>query len=439
MTDTFFEEEEFQTQFNGRTVVRILQQAMPYWPMLLGFLATITLVSFQDSIFTYITKRIVDDAIIARNADMLRQLLILYGGLTLLQSVWVFGFIYLAGVLGERIRYDLRKKMFNHLQTLSFSYFDRTPIGWIMSRVTSDSERIAELVTWGLLDITWGFTNISIAVIFMFLINWKMALIVVVIVPILVIVAAQFKVHILDEFRIVRKINSKITGAYNENIMGVRVTKSLTREEQDLGEFQVLTRDMYQAAYRAAWLSALFLPVVQLLVAVGVSAVVWYGGLQVEAGGMSIGDIQAFVSYITFMMWPVQEMARVYAQMQQSIASAERAFSLIDSVPEVQDKVGAIEPETLRGDIVFDHVDFYYEVEKPVLSDFSLHVQHGETIALVGPTGGGKSTIVNLLCRFYEPKQGVITIAGHDYTDLTLHAIHSQLGMVLQTPHLFSG
>ncbi|MCB8967721.1 MAG: ABC transporter ATP-binding protein [Ardenticatenaceae bacterium] len=439
MTDTFFEEEEFQTQFNGRTVVRILQQAMPYWPMLLGFLATITLVSFQDSIFTYITKRIVDDAIIARNADMLRQLLILYGGLTLLQSVWVFGFIYLAGVLGERIRYDLRKKMFNHLQTLSFSYFDRTPIGWIMSRVTSDSERIAELVTWGLLDITWGFTNISIAVIFMFLINWKMALIVVVIVPILVIVAAQFKVHILDEFRIVRKINSKITGAYNENIMGVRVTKSLTREEQDLGEFQVLTRDMYQAAYRAAWLSALFLPVVQLLVAVGVSAVVWYGGLQVEAGGMSIGDIQAFVSYITFMMWPVQEMARVYAQMQQSIASAERAFSLIDSVPEVQDKVGAIEPETLRGDIVFDHVDFYYEVEKPVLSDFSLHVRHGETIALVGPTGGGKSTIVNLLCRFYEPKQGVITIAGHDYTDLTLHAIHSQLGMVLQTPHLFSG
>ncbi|MEZ4644613.1 MAG: ABC transporter ATP-binding protein [Chloroflexota bacterium] len=439
MTDTFFEEEEFQTQFNGRTVVRILQQAMPYWPMLLGFLATITLVSFQDSIFTYITKRIVDDAIIARNADMLRQLLILYGGLTLLQSVWVFGFIYLAGVLGERIRYDLRKKMFNHLQTLSFSYFDRTPIGWIMSRVTSDSERIAELVTWGLLDITWGFTNISIAVIFMFLINWKMALIVVVIVPILVIVAAQFKVHILDEFRIVRKINSKITGAYNENIMGVRVTKSLTREEQDLGEFQVLTRDMYQAAYRAAWLSALFLPVVQLLVAVGVSAVVWYGGIQVEAGGMSIGDIQAFVSYITFMMWPVQEMARVYAQMQQSIASAERAFSLIDSVPEVQDKVGAIEPETLRGDIVFDHVDFYYEVEKPVLSDFSLHVRHGETIALVGPTGGGKSTIVNLLCRFYEPKQGVITIAGHDYTDLTLHAIHSQLGMVLQTPHLFSG
>lgn len=439
MTDTYFEEEDFQTQFNGRTVVRILQQALPYWPMLLGFLTFITLVSFQDSVFTYITKHIVDDAILAQNRAELRRLLIFFGGLALLQSVWVFGFIYLAGVLGERIRYDLRKKMFNHLQTLSFSYFDRTPIGWIMSRVTSDSERIAELVTWGLLDITWGITNIGIAVIFMFIINWKMALIVVIIVPVLVIVAAQFKVRILDEFRLVRKINSKITGAYNENIMGVRVTKALTREEQDLGEFQVLTQDMYRAAYRAAWLSALFLPVVQLLVAFGVAAVVWYGGLQVEMGGMSIGDIQAFVSYITFMMWPVQEMARVYAQMQQSIASAERAFSLIDSVPDVQDKPGALEPETLRGDIVYDHVDFYYEADKPVLTDFSLHVRRGETIALVGPTGGGKSTIVNLLCRFYEPKRGTITIAGHDYTDLTLHAIHSQLGMVLQTPHLFSG
>lgn len=439
MTDTYFEEEEFQTQFNGRTVLRILQQALPYWPMLLGFLVAITLTSLQDSIFTYITKRIVDDAIIAKNVATLKRLLILYGGLTLLQSVWVFSFIYLAGMLGERIRYDLRKKMFNHLQTLSFSYFDRTPVGWIMSRVTSDSERIAELVTWGLLDITWGFTNISIAVIFMFIINWKMALIVLVIVPILVVVAAQFKKHILNEFRAVRKINSKITGAYNENIMGVRVTKSLTREEQDLGEFQTLTQEMYQAAYRAAWLSALFLPVVQLLVAIGVAAVIWYGGFQVEIGGMTIGDIQAFVSYITFMMWPVQEMARVYAQMQQSIASAERAFSLIDSVPEVKDRPNATTPETLRGDIVFENVDFYYETDKPVLTNFSLHVKRGETIALVGPTGGGKSTIVNLLCRFYEPKSGTIRIAGHDYTDLTLHAIHSQLGMVLQTPHLFSG
>ncbi len=439
MSTIQFEEEEFQTQFNGRTILRILQQAMPYRRMLVGFLVAITLVSFGDSLFTYLTKRIVDDAILGQDMQALVRYLGIYAGVMILQSVWVFAFIYLAGVLGERIRYDLRRKMFNHLQSLSFSYFDRTPVGWIMSRVTSDSERIAELVTWGLLDITWGITNVGIAVIFMFIINWKMALAVLFIVPVLIIVAVQFKKRILDEFRQVRKINSKITGAYNENIMGVRVTKSLTSEEKDLHEFQSLTQDMYRASYRAAWLSALFLPVVQIISAFGVAAVIWYGGFQFTIGDMSIGDIQAFVSYITFMLWPVQEMARVYAQMQQSVASAERAFSLIDAVPEIQEKPDAINPPSLRGDILFENVTFYYEEAKPVLEDFTLHVRAGETIALVGATGGGKSTIVNLLCRFYEPKRGVIRIAGYDYTDLTLDAIHSRLGMVLQTPHLFSG
>jgi ATP-binding cassette subfamily B protein len=329
--------------------------------------------------------------------------------------------------------------MFEHLQRLSFSYFDRTPIGWIMSRVTSDTERIAELVTWGLLDVTWGVTSIVTAVIFMFIINWKMAAIVFVAIPILVVVGAEFKRYILTEFRQVRKINSKITGAYNENITGVRVTKSLAREERDLVEFQDLSEDMYQASYRAAWLSALFLPVVQIISAFAVAAIVWYGGLQVDLGFMTLGDIQAFVGYITFMLWPVQEMARVYAQMQQSVASAERAFSLLDSVPEIQEKPEAVDPGTIQGDIVFEDVSFQYEEEKAVLSGFNLHIKQGETIALVGPTGGGKSTIVNLLCRFYEPTNGRILINNQDYTDLTLAAIHSRLGMVLQTPHLFSG
>jgi ABC-type bacteriocin/lantibiotic exporter with double-glycine peptidase domain len=149
---------------------------------------------------------------------------------------------------------------------------------------------------------------------------------------------------------------------------------------------------------------------------------------------MSIGTIHAFVSYITFMLWPIQEMARVYAEMQQAIASGERIFSLIDAVPEIQDQTGADDPGTIRGDIVFDKVNFQYEEGKPVLKDFSLTIKQGETIALVGPTGAGKSTIVNLVCRFYEPTSGQILINGRNYRDLTLHAIHSRIGMVLQTP-----
>ncbi len=434
-----FDEEEFETQFNGQTVLRILKQALPYWPMLAGFLVAISFVALNDAILTYLSKLVIDNAILGQDPQLLVRYLTIYAGLFFLQAGFVFAFIYSAGVLGERIRYDLRRRMFSHLQELSFSYFDRTPVGWIISRVTSDTERIAELVSWGLLDVSWGVLSVTISMIFMFFINWRMALIILVTIPILIVVAFEFKRHILTEFRTVRMINSKITGAYNENIQGVRVTKSLAREEQDLQEFQGLSMDMYQASYRAAWLSALFLPVVQLITAIGVGAVVWYGGLQAIVGTMSVGDIQAFIGYVTFMLWPVQEMARVYAQMQQSIASGERAFSLIDAVPDIQDKPDARQLDNIRGDICFDHVDFYYEEDKPVLQDFNLFVKHGETIALVGSTGSGKSTIVNLLCRFYEPQNGRILFNDTDYTDLSQYAVQSRVGMVLQTPHLFSG
>ena len=434
-----FEEEEFTTQFNGQTLLRILAQVKPYWRWVLGFVLSTALVSTLDSVFTFLSKQMVDLGIAVGDKAALTRIVSLYGALILVQAVAVFTLIYLAGVLGERVRYDLRKKMFEHLQNLSFSYFDRTPVGWIMSRVTSDSDRIAELVTWGMLDVTWGLMNICTAMFFMLLINWKLALIVLVIIPVLVVVAAEFKRRILVEYRQVRKINSKITGAFNENISGVRVIKALCREEQNLHEFEGLSGEMYRASYRAAWLSALFLPVVQLISAVAVGSVAWYGGLQVQVGAMTIGGIQAFVSYIFFMLWPIQEMARVYAELQQAIASAERVFSLIDAVPEVVDQPDARDLGTIGGEIEFDHVDFWYEPDKLILSDFTLKINPGETIALVGPTGGGKTTIVNLICRFYEPKQGTIRIGGRDYRDLTLHAIQSRIGVVLQTPHLFSG
>lgn len=439
MSNEYFEEEEFATKLNGKTLLRILGLTRPHWKWVAGFLLTISLVSGLDSLFTYLSKMIVDQAIIPKNGQRLTELLTVYASILLVQAAGVFGFIFLAGVLGERIRYDLRKKMFNHLQRLSLSYYSKTPLGWIMSRVTSDSDRVAELVTWGMLDVTWGIINIVTAMVFMAIINWRLALIVSILVPILIYVAIEFRKHILKQYREVRKINSKITGAFNESITGVRVIKALGREEETMQEFGVLTDSMYTAGFRAAWLSALFLPIVQIISAFALSAIVWYGGLQAQIGNMTIGGIQAFVSYITFMMWPIQDIARVFAEMQRSIASGERIFSLVDSVPEIQDRPGAIDPGTIRGDIHFDQVNFSYEDEQPVLKDFNLHVRRGETIALVGATGGGKTTIVNLLCRFYEPNSGNINIGGTDYTQLSLKAIQSRIGIVLQSPHLFSG
>jgi ATP-binding cassette subfamily B protein len=439
MNNTYFEEEEFTTQFNGQTIRRIAAQARPYWRGVAGFLLLIGLVSFQDALFTYLSKLIIDQGIVPGDKQRLMQLIAVYGSLIVIQAAAVFGFIYLAANLGERIQYDLRQKSFNHLQSLSLSYYNKTPVGWIMSRVTSDSVRIADLVTWGLIDTTWAALNIIVSLGFMFIINWQLALMMTLILPILVVIAAQFQKRILTEFRQVRRMNSKLTGIYNENITGVRVVKALTREEKNLQEFDAQASDLYRSAYRAAWLSALFLPTVQIVGATALGVIVWYGGWQITVGGMTIGGLQAFVSYLTFMLFPIQDLARVYAEMQHSIASAERIFSLIDAEPEIVDRPNAVDPGHMRGEIEFDHVEFYYDADKPVLADFNLTIQPGETIALVGPTGGGKSTIVNLVCRFFEPKRGVIRVDGVDYTELTLHGIQSRIGVVLQTPHLFSG
>ena len=433
------EEEEYTSPLTMPVFKRILHLLKPHWRWVVGFVLSIAIVSAQDAAFTYINKNMIDQGIMQKDASALWRLAGIYAALQVVQAVLVFVVIYLAGVLGERVQYDLRKLLFNHLQELSLSYYAQNSVGRLMARVTSDTGRVADLMTWGMLDVTWAFMNILTSTVFMMMINWKLGLIVLAAIPLLVIIAVQFRKKILVEFRASRRANSKITGAYNESIAGVRVVKALSREDENLDEFQVLTSGMYSASYRAAWLSALFLPTVQIVAAIALGAIIWIGGLQAQVGLMTIGGIHAFVSYLTFMLWPVQDLARVYAEMQHSIASAERIFKLVDTPPDVHNKPEAIPAGTLLGEIEFDHVDFYYEERKPVLTDFNLTVKPGEMIALVGPTGGGKSTIVNLLCRFYEPTKGLIRINGMDYTDYTLESIHSRIGIVLQTPHLFSG
>lgn len=434
-----FEEEEFTSQVNKDTMWRIARLGLQHWPLMAGFLICISMVSLIESWHTYLNKQMIDYGIVPQDMDGLMY----YGGLYLatwpIFALFVFGFIYCAGLLGHRVQYDLRKTMFNHLQGLSLSYYDKTPTGWLMSRVTSDVTRVGDLVSWGFLDITWTVASVTTSLVFMFMINWQMTLIVIALIPVLYKVAIEFKKRILTEYRTVRKVNSQITGAFSENITGVRVVKSLRREEKNLVHFQNLTDQMYESGYRAAWLSALFLPAVQFVSSVGVALVVWYSGGQFASGSMSAGSIHAFVSYITFMLWPIQQLAAVYASMQQAVASGERIFSLVDTAPEIVDAADAVDPGSIRGDIMFDHVDFQYETGKPVLKTFNLTIPQGETVALVGPTGAGKSTIVNLICRFYEPTNGTIRFNGRDYRTMSQHAIQSRIGMVLQTPHLFSG
>ena len=433
------EEEEFTSQLTSPVMKRIGGLLKPHWKWVVGFLITIALTSALDAYFTYLTKQIIDQGIVMEDTERVMELAAIYGAFILIQAAAVFTFIYLAGVLGERIQYDLRKMLFNHLQDLSLSFYAQNAVGRMIARVTSDTGRVSELLTWGLVDSTWAIMNIIMSTVFMLIINWRLALIVLLIIPVMMVIAVEFRKRILEQFRISRRANSRITGAYNENFQGTRVVKALGREDENTREFQGLTTSMYHASYRAAWLSALFLPTVQIIAAIALGFIIGYGGLQIELGNMTVGGISAFVAYLTFMLWPIQELARVYAETQHSIASAERIFKLADTPSDVHDRSNAVEAKTLLGEIEFDHVDFYYEDRKSVLTDFSLKVKPGEMIALVGPTGGGKSTIVNLLCRFYEPRNGVIRINGMDYMDYKLESIHNKIGIVLQTPHLFSG
>jgi len=435
--------EEFEEKDYGKLSTPILKRLLsllrPHWRWVVGFLLCIGVVSVIDAYTTYLGAQIIDQGIIAGSREAIIRTILIYAGIMVIQAGFAFGFIYLTGVLGERVRYDMRKEMFNHLQKLSLSYFSQTPVGWIMARLTSDTERLADLMTWGILDITWATVNIVTAAVFMIIINVNLALIVLFMLPILIVIAFRFRTRILFHYRRSRKMNSKITGAFNEGITGVRVIKALSREDDNLEEFAELTDGMYQASYKAAWLSALFLPTVQVISSIGLGLVLWRGGLQVQVGAMTVGGIQAFVSYVTFIMWPIQDLARVYAQMQNAVASAERIFNLIDTEPAVKNRPRTVETTTIEGEIRFDNVHFHYETDDPVIKGLSFEVNKGEMIALVGPTGGGKTTIVNLLGRFYEPTQGTIYINGVDYLQMKLEDIQSRIGMVLQTPHLFSG
>ena len=431
--------EDEVVQINSKIMKRILSLLRPHWKWVTGFLLAIILVSVLDAFFTYLSKQIIDLGIIPGDKEALIRTVNTYITFILIQAAGTFFFIYLVGILGERIRYDLRKKMFHHLQQLSLSYFSQTPVGWIMSRVTSDTERVAELVTWGLLDSAWAFINVLTASYFMVIINWRLALIVLLSLPVMVFLAIKFRTRILYHYRRARRANSRITAALNENITGVKVVKALSREATNLKGFKLLTTQMYSSSFQAAFLSAIFLPAVQTISAISLGIILWRGGLDVKLGIMTIGGIQAFVSYIMFILWPIQDLARVFAEMQNAVASAERIFSLIDTQPSIKNRSEALDIKSISGDITFDHVSFQYEDDEPVIKDLSFTVKQGQAVALVGPTGGGKSTIVNLLCRFYEPSSGTILIAGEDYRNLKLQDIQSRIGVVLQTPHLFSG
>ncbi len=464
------QEEQFQRQLDFRLWRRILRQVGCYWQALVGLVVGGLIIAAIDVLLPMMTGRVIDLATTTGVDHELKRQCIYYFALISLMALMIWAFIVYGGQVATGYAYDARRAAFARLQTLSFSFFDKRPVGWLMARLTSDAERVSNVIPWFLLDLAWGISLIVGITVMMFHLNAVLATYVIMIVPPLAVVSIVFQRKLLRSQRMVRKVNSQITAGFNEAIMGVRTTKTLVREQANLSEFQDLTIEMRVHSVRNALQAAAYLPLVITLGSVGIGLALWRGGLQVP-GEMTLGTMVAFMQYAAFFYIPIQELSSRFTELQAAQASAERLQGLIDTEPEITDNIELIARmnEITRNDsasdladekkiitqtsderaidghenrierIAFRDVTFEYNTGEAVLVDFSLTVNAGETIALVGATGSGKSTIVSLLCRFYEPTRGTIEINGLDYRQRSLHWLQSNLGIVLQAPHLFSG
>lgn len=447
------QEKDFTKHFDAGLWRRLIGYMKPYHRHLLGIALTMLISAACDTIFPLLTREAIDRFALSGSTANLAGFILRYGATVLVQTACIFSFCRLSGSAECGINRHIRSLCFRRLEELSFSYYDQTPVGYIISRMTSDTARLGDTIAWGLIDLFWSASYIVITAVTMFVLNARLALLVLSVVPVIAVAAVWFQKRILAGYRIVRKTNSQITGAFNEGIMGAKTTKTLLREEANCAEFAQLTHTMKAASIRAAVLSALFMPIVTCLGALASALVLWKGGYDVFHFPelLSIGTLAAFVQYATGIFEPISNIARIFADLQASQAAAERVVSLLETEPEISDTPEVVQTfgdsfqphrenwPSIRGDIEFDHVSFHYSTGEEVLSDFSLKIRAGQTVALVGETGSGKSTIVNLICRFYEPTSGVIRIDGADYRTRSILWLQSHLGYVLQQPHLFSG
>jgi ATP-binding cassette subfamily B protein len=432
-------EQEFKKNFDLHLWKRLFDFLKKYRNSVFFLIFVMFGVGVIDATFPILNKYAIDNFVKNNSLDGFYKFILIYLTLIAVQVFNVWWLIALAGKIDMGLCYDIRKSAFKKLQRLSFSYYDKTPVGWIMARLTSDVARIGDTLAWGIVDFIWGIAIMGSIVIYMFILNVRLALITLSVVPILAVLSIYFQKKILFEYRKVRRINSQITGAFNEGIMGAKTSKILNIEDKNIDEFKGLTKSMFSSSVRAAILSSIYMPLVMTLGSIGTALALNFGGRSVMLNTISFGTLAAFISYSIQFFDPVRELARVMAEFISAQTAAERVISLIDTEVEIKDFGELSQIKKINGDIEFKDVSFSYKAGEDVLDNFNLKVKAGQSIALVGETGSGKSTIVNLLCRFYEPTRGTIYIDGMDYKSIPLSKLHSSLGYVLQTPHLFSG
>ncbi|MDD3049126.1 MAG: ABC transporter ATP-binding protein [Bacilli bacterium] len=451
--NSILEEKEFSFEtLDKRIWSRLIKIMWEDKRLVIQLFIFMILTAILDIIYPLLNRHAIDYYAIEQNSmDTLPMFFIVYVLCSAIQCLNVYLFFKYAARLESNFGKNLRQKAFNKLQNLSFSYFDKTANGWLMARLTGDVNRLAEILAWSIVDFVWGVVVMFGIAVVMLMIDIKMALCLLIIVPFVFMISNYFQKKILKAHRKTRAINSKITASFAEGINGAKTTKTLSLEQVNLEDFISKSSNMKMESIRAARINAMFQPVVFLFSAVVIASLLYIGGNQVLLKTIEFGTLVLFINYANLFFDPLKQIARILAEFQMAQANAERILDLLDEEVEITDREDVIakygtlqKPKTdnyekIRGAVSFKNVTFYYNEKEVVLDNFNLDVKQGEMIALVGHTGSGKSTIVNMLCRFYEPVKGTIEIDGTDYRNRSISWLHSQLGYVLQTPTLFSG
>lgn len=448
-----FEETEYTGKsFEPKIWKRIFPFLKPFRGLLVMILVLNLFCALIDIINPLLQRYAIDTFIEAGTTRGLAIYAVVCVLVVLSQTAAVLGFTRGSMMVEMRLGRDMKRACFTHLQNLSLSYYNVTPVGYILSRVMNDTNRIAGLVAWNFFDIIWALSYVLGVMVAMALLNVKLALVVMLIVPAIAVLTGVFQSRILKWNREVRKVHSRITSAYNEGIMGAKTSKTLVIEDQNIEEFKQVTQEMRVSAVHAARLSAVYIPLVLFLSTMATAIVLVRGGRMSMESGMMLGTLSAFLSYAVGIFEPIQQLARTLSDFISVQANIERVTGLLDQralvtdTPQVIAKYGdCFQPkrenwEPIRGDIEFEDVSFRYpDGKEDVLSHFNLKIPAGTTVAIVGETGAGKSTLVNLACRFFEPTGGRILIDGVDYRERSQLWLHSSIGYVLQNPHLFTG
>ncbi|MEY8376548.1 ABC transporter ATP-binding protein [Lachnospiraceae bacterium 56-18] len=447
-----YEEQEYDKPFSIKVWGKMLPFFRPYKRYFAVTLGLNIFLAGIDVAVPLFQSYAIDRFITADRLTGLAGFALAYAAVIVIQTMCVYFSVRAATTIEMNVGKDLKWAQFEHLQRLSFSYYNTTPVGYIHARVMSDTLRIATVVAWGLVDMFWALLYVVSVFGIMFFLNVRLALVILLIVPCIAVLTVYFQNKILHWNRKVRKINAQITSAYNEGITGVKTSKSMGIEEDNEKAFFERTVQMHRAAGHSAKLNAVYIPTILLFGSIAAAVVLAQGGYMVKEEIMKLGTLSVFISYAVIIFEPIQQLARLLAELISCQANIERVMDLLEQEPNVVDRAEVLEKygdafhpkrenwEKIKGDIVFEDVSFRYPDGKEfVLEHFNLHVPAGMNVAIVGETGAGKSTLVNLVGRFFEPTKGRILIDGVDYRERSQLWLHSQIGYVLQNPHLFSG